>query len=252
MKQERYHLLDGIRGIALISMIAYHGMYDLVELYGVSVDWFWKLPGYLWQQASCWTFILLSGFCWHLGRRPLRRGLIVFGWGAVITAVTSLFMPSERILFGILTLIGSAMLLMIPLSKLCDKIPSILGFFISALLFFITRNVNAHTWGFEAIVLGKVSEFFYQGIGMTYLGFPAPGFSSSDYFSLIPWMFLYLCGYFLYKIVIPYEPVKKLLKRPLGVFSFLGRHSLFLYLLHQPVLMLLFPLVFRLLFLCIF
>lgn len=57
MKKERYHLLDGIRGIALLSIIAYHGMYDLVELYGVPADWFWKTPGYLWQQGSCYIYL---------------------------------------------------------------------------------------------------------------------------------------------------------------------------------------------------
>ena len=244
MKKERYHLLDGIRGLALISIIGYHGMYDLVELYHISADWFWKTPGYLWQQGSCWTFILLSGFCWNLGRAPLRRGLVIFGWGCVISIVTFLFMPSERILFGILTLIGTAMMLMIPLSKICEKIPATIGLLLSGTLFFITRNINDHTFGFESIILGSVPDVLYQGIGMTFLGFPRPGFYSSDYFSLFPWMFLYLCGYFLYRMLIPYERIKAWLKCPLGVFSTLGRYSLWLYLLHQPLLMGIFTFIF--------
>ena len=79
VQQERYHLLDGLRGLTLVSMILYHGMYDLVELYGVSVGWFFRTPGYIWQQSICWTFILLSGFCWRLGKEPLKRGLLKIG-----------------------------------------------------------------------------------------------------------------------------------------------------------------------------
>lgn len=237
MKKERYHLLDGIRGMALLSIIAYHGMYDLVELYGVSVDWFWKTPGYLWQQGSCYIFILLSGFCWRLGSAPLKRGSIVFLWGLVVSVVTTLVVPSQQVLFGILTFLGTAMLLMAVLSGFCDKIPAIIGFIVSFLLFFVTRNINEHLWGFESIVLGKVPEFLYQGMGMTFLGFPAAGFRSSDYFSLFPWLFLYLCGYFLYGMTMHVPAIQKLLRCHIKVLSTLGMYSLPVYLIHQPLLM---------------
>lgn len=236
MKRERYYLLDGLRGITLLSMIAYHGMFDLVELYGVAVDWFWDTPGYVWQQSICWTFILLSGFCWSLGHAPLRRGLIISAGGLVITAVTFLFMPSERILFGILTFTGAAMLVMLPFSKLLAKIPGWSGLAGSGLLFFLTRNINKGYWGFEQIILGSVPRVFYRGIFMTFLGFPEPGFFSGDYFSFVPWIFLYLCGYFLYRTVMKYEVVRKALRHRAGFLEWLGKHSLILYMLHQPVL----------------
>lgn len=243
MKKERYHLLDGIRGIALLSIIAYHGMYDLVELYGVPADWFWKTPGYLWQQGSCYIFILVSGFCWRFGSAPFRRGGIIFLWGLVITAVTTLVVPSQQVLFGILTFLGTAMILMTGLSKICDKIPAMVGFFLSFLLFFITRNINKHLWGFESIILGEVPEFLYQGIGMTFLGFPAAGFRSSDYFSLFPWLFLYLCGYFLYGITMQIPSMQKLLRCRMKGLSTLGKYSLPIYLIHQPLLMGIFEII---------
>ena len=93
-----YQLLDTLRGLCVASMVCYHGMYDLVHLYGVSADWYLGLPGHLWQQSICWTFILLSGLCWNLSRRPLRRGLLLVGCGAAITLVTWLVMPSPRIM----------------------------------------------------------------------------------------------------------------------------------------------------------
>lgn len=97
--KERYVLLDSIRGITLLSMILYHGMFDLVEIYGLHVPWFGDRPGYVWQQSICWIFILLSGFCWNLGKRHLKRGLVISAWGLLITGVTYAFMPSEKILF---------------------------------------------------------------------------------------------------------------------------------------------------------
>ena len=39
MEGKRQYLLDGLRGLTLISMILYHGMFDLVEIYGVHVSW---------------------------------------------------------------------------------------------------------------------------------------------------------------------------------------------------------------------
>ena len=80
-QSKRLALPDCIRGLTLISMIAYHGIWNLVWLYGMDWQWYRGLPGYIWQQSICWTFLLLSGFCWSMGRQPLRRGLTVFGGG---------------------------------------------------------------------------------------------------------------------------------------------------------------------------
>ena len=113
--RRRIASLDALRGLTLVSMIAYHACWDLVYLFHADWDWYRGTGAYIWQQSICWTFILLSGFCFSLGRRPLRRGLTVFGCGWVVTLVTVLFMPEEQIWFGVLTLIGSCMLLMVPL-----------------------------------------------------------------------------------------------------------------------------------------
>ena len=75
----RYALLDELRGLDLVSMMLYHGCWDLVNLFGIQADWYYGLPGHLWQQSICWVFILLSGFCVQLGHHTLRRGAQVFG-----------------------------------------------------------------------------------------------------------------------------------------------------------------------------
>ena len=240
--KERYVLLDSIRGITLLNMILYHGMFDLVEIYGLHIPWFVERPGYVWQQSICWIFILLSGFCWNLGKRHLKRGLVISAWGLLITGVTYAFMPSEKILFGILTFTGTAMLLLIPLSKVLERIPSWMGFAGSFLLFGLTRNVNRGIWGFELFYFGRVPKVLYRGLFMTFLGFPDPGFFSGDYFPLFPWIFLYLTGYFLYGMFIKFPEVKNALRihLPAPFLEAAGRHSLLLYLLHQPLLMLVF------------
>ena len=107
----RYALLDELRGLDLLSMIGYHACWDLIFLFGMSATWYTGWQGHLWQQSICWVFILLSGFCLPLGHRPLRRGLIVSGAGVLVTAVTLLFMPEDRVVFGVLTLLGAAALL---------------------------------------------------------------------------------------------------------------------------------------------
>ena len=162
--RRRIASLDALRGLTLVSMIAYHACWDLVYLFHADWDWYRGTGAYIWQQSICWTFILLSGFCFSLGRRPLRRGLTVFGCGWVVTLVTVLFMPEEQIWFGVLTLIGSCMLLMVPLEKLLRHVPVGVGLAASAALFTLLRNVNQGTLGFEDWTLGTVPEGLYRNL----------------------------------------------------------------------------------------
>ena len=123
----RYALLDELRGLALISMIGYHAMWDLVYMFGLYAPWYGGTPGFLWQQATSWTFILLSGFCLGLGHHPVRRGLIVFGGGALVTLVTLIAIPQDLVLFGVLTFLGSAMILTGLARPLLEKLPAWAG-----------------------------------------------------------------------------------------------------------------------------
>ena len=77
MSRERYNLLDTVRGVLIINMILYHALYDVVHIMGIPISWYTGPVGYIWQQSICWGFILLSGFCFRLSRRPLRHGLTV-------------------------------------------------------------------------------------------------------------------------------------------------------------------------------
>lgn len=62
----------------------------------------------MWQQAICWSFILLSGFCARLSRRPLHHAAKVFAAGVLVMAVTEIVMPEDAVRWGILTFLGLA------------------------------------------------------------------------------------------------------------------------------------------------
>ena len=270
---ERLLWPDVLRGLTVVSMVLFHGMWDAVFLFGLRAPWYMALPGYLWQQSICWTFILLSGFCFRLGRHPVRRGLQVSALGLLVTAVTVLFMPEDRVVFGVLTCIGACMLLTAGLEKAAwrERVRaageaaeeasglrgSAVGLGVSAALFFLTRNINSGWLGFERILIAPLPAGLYRNLFTAFFGFPAPEFYSTDYFSLIPWWFLYLCGYFLYGIWQRRQgTVLCLLKEKdrrqrtvpclLRIFRWIGRHALLIYALHQPALMLVLTLVFRL------
>ena len=69
----RYTLLDELRGLDLVSMMLYHGCWDLVNLFGIQADWYYGLPGHLWQQSGCWVFIPCAGAHRCLGQGRLSR-----------------------------------------------------------------------------------------------------------------------------------------------------------------------------------
>lgn len=155
----------------------------------------------------------------------------------LVSVVTCLFMPENRVVFGVLTLTGSCMLLMIPLDKVFKKIPASAGIFLSLFLFAVTRNINSGQLGFEGLQLAELPDGLYHGMAAAYLGFMEPGFFSTDYFSLFPWLFLFISGYYLYHIFAGRNVLGlPVFQWKLPFFGFLGRHSLLIYLLHQPVL----------------
>lgn len=230
----RYALLDELRGLDLVSMMLYHACWDMMFLFGIWMDWYAGMPGRLWQQTICWVFILLSGFCVQLGHHTLRRGAQVFGAGALVTAVTLLFMPEDRVIFGVLTFLGSAMLLTGVLEPLLKKIPPAAGLAVSAVLFALTYHLDERWLGFGGLRLA-LPDAWYANYFTAFFGFLPFDFYSTDYFALLPWLFLFWAGYFLYGIVgrQRMEPLRRSVCPALG---WMGRHSLLLYLLHQPVI----------------
>ena len=222
--------LDTLRGMTLVSMMVYHACWDLVYLFRQDWAWYRSFGAHLWQQSICWTFILLSGYCFHLGHHRLRRGLLSLGGGALVSAVSQV--AGSPIHWGVLTLLGAAALLTIPLDPLLRRLPARAGLAGSFCLFFLLREVNLGYLGFEGAALLTLPADWYQNSLTALLGFPGPDFFSADYFSLLPWLFLFWTGYFLYRL----RPEGEGRELRLPLVTTLGRHSLVAYLLHQPLI----------------
>ncbi|MBQ2651790.1 MAG: DUF1624 domain-containing protein [Clostridia bacterium] len=235
MPKPRYSLLDLIRGLALVSMMAYHASWDLVYLFGVDWPWYHSEGAFLWQQATCWTFILLSGFCAPMGRSRYKRGLTVFACGWIITLVMKLFMPATPNLFGILVFLGSAMMIVHALRGVLAKLPPLPGAWLSFLTFIGLRWINRGTIGWGRLTL-TLPEGLYRNDFTAFLGFPHSGFRSTDYFALLPWFFLFLTGYFIYRLAEKKGWLAHLPDLQLPVLNLLGRYSLYVYMAHQPVI----------------
>ena len=222
--------LDTLRGMTLVSMMVYHACWDLVYLFRQDWAWYRSFGAHLWQQSICWTFILLSGYCYHLGHHRLRHGLLSLGGGALVSAVSQV--AGSPIHWGVLTLLGAAALLTIPLDPLLRRLPARAGLAGSFCLFFLLREVNQGYLGFEGAALLTLPADWYQNSLTALLGFPGPDFFSADYFSLLPWLFLFWTGYFLYRL----RPEGEGREPRLPLVTTLGRHSLVAYLLHQPLI----------------
>lgn len=166
----RYALLDELRGLDLVSMMLYHACWDMMFLFGIWMDWYIGWPGRLWQQSICWVFILLSGFCVPLGHRTLKRGAQVFAAGALVTVVTLVFMPEDRVVFGVLTFLGSAMLLTGVLEPLLKKIPPAAGLAVSAVLFALTYHLDERWLGFGGLRLA-LPDAWYANYFTAFFGF---------------------------------------------------------------------------------
>lgn len=79
MNKMRYEKLDGIRGMALLHMVAYHTIWDLVYLYELDWNWYKEKGAYIWQQGICWTFILFVWFLLVAGQSHLQtRNYCIF------------------------------------------------------------------------------------------------------------------------------------------------------------------------------
>lgn len=235
MTEKRLWLLDVLRGAALLNMLAYHGLYDWVYVFGHGGGWYdiWSPGCHLWQQYICWSFILLSGYSFTLARKPWKNGLLVAGCAVVLTVVTVGFMPSESIWFGVLHLNAAAVLLTWLAYPLLRRCPAGVGLAASALLFFFTNQVPEGCLGFESLHLAALPAAWYK-TNLFWLGLPdLTRFSSADYFPLIPWLFLFWCGLFLARLWRPRAGKAPTVLRPLAL---VGRHTLLVYMLHQPVI----------------
>lgn len=226
--------LDILRGAAIVLMVLFHIVFDLRNFFGftgfVYHRGFWYYEG----RLSAILFIMAAGMvsavitnqvdpkaAWQ---KNLRRGVRLIGLGMIITAVTWLFYRDWTIWFGILHFLGIGIILSTLFSRFrwLNLVLGVLAIGMGSL--FLKLKVN-HPW------------FLIFGI-------QPHGFQSFDYFSLFPWFGVVLIGLglgnFVYQKKATLSASKRLPHPAFRPLIWLGKYSLWIYLIHQPILLAIF------------
>ncbi len=231
---ERFWELDAARGAAVVGMIAFHAAFDLNYFAGVPIN---VSSGFWWllARAVAATFIMVSGAVLAIsfdrtrgaGARTVlqkffSRAVVLFGLAMAITAATYLFLSGNgTIWFGILHFMAVGSLAALPLLALDKK-------WIAAM-------------GIAGIAIGlAITGMATQSPFLLWLGLMPAGFYTFDYFPLFPWLGVMLLGAAAGKAA--YSSGGRKFSLPFGesalsrLLCFLGRNSLTLYFIHQPLL----------------
>ena len=225
----RIEMLDAARGIALAAMIVYHFSYDLSFFRLIETD-IVSHPGWrLFARCIAGSFLTIVGFSFVLSTRNglnreawLRRVAMVAGAALLITVATRIALPENFIFFGILHHIALASLL----APLFLRAPAPL-IVLAALLSF------ALPW--------FVASPLLDPIWLSWLGFSRQSIHSADFVPLFPWFGWVLTGMVLARLALAKSPVGgwtrwRASAGPVRLATLAGRHSLSVYLLHQPIL----------------
>ena len=243
---KRIGLLDEIRGITYIAMIIYHAYYDIVFVYGHDLPDVLDTVLRFIQPLIAGTFIVIAGISSNFSANNFKRGALYFFCGMLLTFVTAVAMPSELIVFGILHFMGFACMIYGFIGKFTEKIPSIIGIIVFALLYAASLNIPLGYIGIKGLFSVPMPDFLYGHYWLFPLGFTSPSFYSSDYFPLIPNLFLFLAGASLGVYLRSGRAPKGIYPTRFKSMSFIGRHGLWVYLLHQPVIILVLDIIFKL------
>ena len=239
MSARRFWEIDTLRGTAVVMMVIFHAVFTLsfFGVLGVDVVYgFWRL----FALSTATLFIFLAGVSVTISSaragasldargvawKNIRRGTGIFLAGMAITAATWILVRGEFILFGVLHCIGLSIALS-PLFLRFERANLILGA--------------------AVIVLAPVTGRIPGPLSLAWLGLHPAAFASLDYVPMIPWFGVFLAGMGLGAVLYPGGrrgfPAGSGENPLLSTVTFLGRHSLPIYLVHVPVLLLLFALL---------
>ena len=220
-RNKRIVELDSARGIAILLVVLVHIFSFGCQFGGWGLEWtdfFWGV-----KQYGGAFFVFLSGVCATLGSKSVKRGIAVFLCGMLFTGLTVWLYLSGRedesilIQWGVLHCIGLCMILWPLLRKIPSWLRIVLGAVIAAAGYYLLSQIHVRNpWLFP-------------------LGLRTWDFTALDYFPLMPHLGWFLMGSGLGSLV--YSGRRPLFPslRP-GVLAFCGRHSLGIYLIHQPLL----------------
>lgn len=222
----RYIQIDAARGFAIVLMVIFHFTYDLNHFNYVEVD-FNHDPFWLnFRTLIVTLFLGLVGISFQLAtgkgvnlRRYCSRLMVLVAAAVAVTLGSYLVFPDKVILFGILHFIAVASVV--------------------ALLFRRFYGINL-LLGVGLIVFGvQFQHAWFNSLAWHWVGLTSQGPSTVDYVPLLPWFGVVLIGMFLGSLIERQRLLEKVSQQSNGLTRSLalgGRHSLMIYLLHQPLL----------------
>ncbi len=216
--------IDALRGLALVAMIAYHFSFDLAH-FGVTAWNFYRDPFWLHARTLILSsFLVLAGVSLVLAHRagmPPRHFwnhvARIAGGALLVTLATWFVFPRSFIWFGVLHAIAVSLVLARPL---------------------VRRPWLALAIGAAVIVAGNVfAAAAFDASALSWIGFATHRPPTEDYVPLFPWAGVIFVGIALGHALVAtrFTAVASLARAP-RTLRWLGRHSLAVYMLHQPIL----------------
>ena len=217
---KRIELMDALRGLAVILMVIHHFLYDLVVFLGAP-DWLFSNPVFdILHYIFAGLFIMLSGVSSRFSRSNVKRGIKVFIIAMVISLVTGVMNMPIR--FGVLHLLGFCMVFYGLTCRLWESLPRVFAMILCVVLLVGTAL---------AVEYIEIPTRHLWMLGWTY-----PGFYSSDYFPIFPWLFVFLFGTVLGAYIREGSFPKRFYEAKPPLFPIVGRRALLIYVIHQPIL----------------
>ena len=224
----RIALVDLVRGIAILGVVVFHLVWDLAFLRFIPVDWAFNRWWLLFGRVLAGTFVLLVGVSLVLATRHgfhpqsfWRRLAILLVAAAAITIVTRFIFPDTYVYFGILHAIAVGSVLGAVMLRLSSFV-----LILSAIV---------------VLVLGIIVESpTFDPRWLAWTGFAVAAPPSNDFVPVFPWVGLTLLGMVLARATIErhwFDVLTFRHGRWTASVSWCGRHSLVIYLIHQPLLL---------------
>lgn len=218
--------IDMLRGLALVLMVVYHFLYDLNVFFNIDIVYY-QGPVYYLGKAAAVLFILIAGTSCTFSRHNASRGIKIIAWGFVIFLVTGLVLPGSNIVFGILQFLGVCILFYPVYRGISPYLLAGAGILIILAADMTSHFIAAHNW-------------------LVPLGLKGPDFSSVDYFPLVPWAGVFLLGVSSGKLVYIQKRSRLVRTRQfLNPLASAGKYTLLIYLIHQPLILAVLYLVFK-------
>ena len=232
----RIILLDEIRGFCILCMVYYHAFY----LFGTQLNWQFCIRLFRFfeplQLLFASAFICISGICSNFSRSVLRRGLYLCAAALAVSGVTIFLLPrlgfdTFQDWFGILHCLGLCMVLTALLRKPLAYVPTKIGMSVCIALF-------ALSW-YLCSVIRVQNPYLFP------FGFQTETFFSADYFPLFPHLFTFLLGVLIGRHWQTSPPHDWVYQTHVRFFRVIGQRTLWIYLLHVPILLLCIKLIER-------